>query len=195
MTALTFDHFAQVEEALCGYYGRTANALGCTFAYQALMEAAPSITQELWDLGVAKALANSRWKPSLSDVLCTIYERSTEGLPPLPDIDPRFADGYQQNTYWRAVDARRKLLESAPVDPRRIKQEVAAELKRKGAALPQGVVTAREQEARELEARITRPSSNRPEAQVFRAPRPGDQSPQNGQAVAQGNGLAQLAGW
>lgn len=40
-----------------------------------------------------------------------------------------------------------------------------------------------------------RPSSNRPEAQVFRAPRPGDQSPQNGQAVAQGNGLAQLAGW
>ncbi len=35
-----------------------------------------------------------------------------------------------------------------------------------------------------------RHSSNRPEAQVFRAPRPGEQ-----QAVAQADGLAQFAGW
>lgn len=190
MTALTFEHFAQVEEALCSYYGRTANALGCSFAFQALMQAAPSITQELWDLGVARALASSRWKPSLSDVLCTIYERSTEGLPPLPDIDPRFADGYQQNTYWRAVDTRRKLLESAPVDPRRVKPEVVAELSSKGVALLPCVSTAREIEAREREARITRQSSNRPEAQVFRAPRPGDRQP-----APQAEGLAQFAGW
>lgn len=190
MTALTFEHFAQVEEALCGYYGRTANAIGCTLAFQSLMQTAPSITQELWDLGVAKALANSHWKPSLSDVLCAIYERSTEGLPPLPDIDPRYADGYQQNTYWRAVQARQKLLESAPADTRRVKPEVVAELSRRGVALPPGVSTAHEIEARERQARITRPSSNRPEAQVFRAPRPGEPQP-----TPQAEGLAQFAGW
>jgi hypothetical protein len=187
MTALTFEHFAQVEEALCAYYGRTANAMGCTFAYQALLQAAPSITQELWDLGVSKALANSKWKPSLSDVLATIYERKTDQLPPLPDIDPRHADAYQQGLYWRAVATRQKLLESAPVDPTAVRTDVAAELQGRGHALPPGVAAV-DGKQRLLEPSPGQLESSRPEARVFRA---GDQQHQVPQL---GAGL-QLTGW
>jgi len=115
---LTLDHFVKVHEMLAGYYGGTVpNIMGCTLAYKALRQAAPNMTNEQLDWAVMQAMTRCKFMPRIPDLMEELYERTEENLPKLPDIDPIYADSYQQGIYYRAVSERNKAKASAPFDP------------------------------------------------------------------------------
>ena len=115
---LTLDHFVKVHEMLAGYYGCTVpNIMGCTLAFKALRQAAPNMTNEQLDYAVMQAMTRCKFMPRIPDLMEELYERDEEHLPKLPDIDPNYADSYQQGIYYRALSERNKAKISAPFDP------------------------------------------------------------------------------
>lgn len=121
---LTLDHFVKVHEMLAGYYGGTVpNIMGCTLAFKSLQQAAPNMTNEQLDYAVMQAMTRCKFMPRIPDLMEELYERDEEHLPKLPDIDPQYADSYQQSTYYRALSERNKAKVNAPFDPDRYRQE------------------------------------------------------------------------
>lgn len=117
---LTADHFLSAYTTLGGLFAQQPTTDGCMLAYTAIMTIAPQLTADAFDWAICRATATCRFMPRPVDILGFIFERSTDSLPPLPDIDLRFADAYSQGVYYRALAARQKALETAPIDPARL---------------------------------------------------------------------------
>lgn len=115
MTELTVEHFLQVHEMLASYYGTQSPTLpGVALAFKTLKQRCPHLTAEQFDWAVSEALMRCRFHPRLSDFMESLFERDLSELPALPDIDPRYADSYQQSIYYRAVSDRNKAAASCP---------------------------------------------------------------------------------
>ena len=113
---LTPDHFIASMRMAGEIYNAPISAEGCVILYRALMKQAPAMTAALFDWGMQQALCSCRFMPRLVDILEACYDRDTTNLPKLPDIDPRYADEYQQRIYYRALETRNRALAFAPVD-------------------------------------------------------------------------------
>jgi hypothetical protein len=122
---LTLDHFLAAHDLMARYYGQKTDTAGFTAAHRALMATAPDMTAELFDWAMQRCMTRCRWMPRLADILQEAYLPDESRLPALPDIDPKFADPYQQGVYWRALSVRQKALEAALPDPRRPRPEAA----------------------------------------------------------------------
>ena len=121
---LTLDHFVKVHEMLAGYYGGTVpNIMGCTLAFKALQQAAPNMTNEQLDYAVMQAMTRCKFMPRIPDLMEELYERNEEHLPKLPDIDPNYADSYQQGIYYRALSERNKAKINAPFNPEKYRDD------------------------------------------------------------------------
>lgn len=124
MTELTIDHFLKVHEMLASYYGTQSPTLpGVTLAYKTLKDRCPHLAAEQFDWAVSEALMHCRFHPRLSDFMESLFEHDPSELPALPDIDPRYADPYQQSIYYRAVADREKALASCPYNTKFFKHE------------------------------------------------------------------------
>ena len=121
---LSLDHFVKVHEMLAGYYGGTVpNIMGCTLAFKSLQQAAPNMTNEQLDFAVMQAMTRCKFMPRIPDLMEELYERDEEHLPKLPDIDPNYADSYQQSTYYRALSERNKAKANAPFNPGKYRED------------------------------------------------------------------------
>lgn len=129
MTELTVEHFLKVHELLAGYYGTQSPTLqGVAIAFKALKEQCPSLTAEQFDFAVSKALTTCRFHPRLADLLEVLFDKDTSSLPALPDIDPRYADSYQQSTYYNAVNLNNKLAQHCPPNTTFFKKELLGQI-------------------------------------------------------------------
>ena len=118
MTVLSLDHFLKVHEMLASYYGTQAPTLpGVTLAYQSMMSECPELTAAQFDYAVKKAVVHCRFHPRVHDFMSELFERDLSAGPSMPDIDPRYADGYQLSTYYAAKARLDKYAETAPLDP------------------------------------------------------------------------------
>ena len=123
-TPLSVEHLAAGFHAAARIYNQPLDHETAALIYQVLMKAAPSMTAELFDHGLQKAMELGRFMPRIMDILEACYERDTSGLPKMPDIDPRYADANLQGIYYRAEQYRLSALSSAPVDTSRPKAAV-----------------------------------------------------------------------
>jgi hypothetical protein len=120
-TPLSVEHVAAGFHAAARLYNQPLDHETAALIYAVLMKAAPSMTAELFDHGLQKAMESGRFMPRIVDILEACYERDTSGLPKMPDIDPRYADAYLQGIFYRAEQYRHSALSSAPVDTSRPK--------------------------------------------------------------------------
>jgi len=121
-TPLTPLHFAGAMQEAAEAYNTPISTTATSVLFKALIRKAPSMTCELFDYAMGEALCSCRFMPRLVDILDASYERSTVGLPPMPDIDPRYADAYQQSAYYRALDTRERAKAAAPIDTSKPKE-------------------------------------------------------------------------
>jgi hypothetical protein len=129
MTALNLDHFLKVHEMLASYYGTQAPTLpGVTLAYQSLMSECPELTSAQFDYAVKKAVAHCRFHPRVHDFMSELFEPDLSAGPSMPDIDPRYADSYQLNTYYAAKARLDKYAETAPLNPKSFRLDRAHEI-------------------------------------------------------------------
>ena len=110
MTPLSSSHFSAGYGLLLDYFGRTNQAQTIAAVFHILMTKDPSLTSEQFDYMIQECMLNCTFMPKLNEMLLQLYEQDTSKAPALPDIDPRYADSYQQSTYWRAVDRQEKWL-------------------------------------------------------------------------------------
>lgn len=124
MSPLTVEHFLQVHELLASYYGTQSPTLpGVALAYQTLITRCPHLSAEQFDWAVSEAMMRCRFHPRLSDFMESLFDRDMSELPKLPDIDPRYADPYQQSIYYRAEADRNKAAASCPFRTTHFKDE------------------------------------------------------------------------
>ena len=117
MKTLDLDHFLKAHEMLAAYYGTQAPTLaGVALAFKAMMQEAPELTVAQFDYAVQKSLVRCRFHPRVIDFFQELFEPDMSKAPSMPDIDPRYADGYQLSTYHKAKAAQDKFRETAPLD-------------------------------------------------------------------------------
>ena len=119
MATLDLDHFLKAHEMLAAYYGTQAPTLaGVALAYKSMMSEAPNLTAAQFDYAVQKSVVRCRFHPRVVDFFQELFEADMSNAPSMPDIDPRYADGYQLSTYYKAKAALDKYCETAPRDPK-----------------------------------------------------------------------------
>ena len=124
MKILDLDHFLKAHEMLASYYGTQAPSLpGITLAYKSMMREAPEMTVEQFDYALQKTIVRCRFHPRVLDFLEELYQPDMSNAPAMPDIDPRYADGYQLSTYYKALAARDKYQLTAPRDTNLYRQD------------------------------------------------------------------------
>lgn len=129
MTELTIEHFLKVHEMLAGYYGTHSPKLeGVAIAFKALKDQVPSLTAEQFDFAVSRALTTCRFHPRLADLLDVLFDKDRSSLPALPDIDVRYADSYQQNVYYQAVNNNNKLAANCPPNTNYFRDELLGQI-------------------------------------------------------------------
>jgi hypothetical protein len=107
--------FAAGYSVLLDYFARTQDDSTIAFVFSTLKKLDPNLSRRQWEFIVQKSLVSFTFMPRLNDLLGLIYKRDFSGMPSLPDIDPRYADSYQQNIYEQAKQAQAKWLASTPV--------------------------------------------------------------------------------
>ena len=70
----------------------------------ALVNHAPELTDDQFMYAVGQCLVSSTFMPSLNEVLRQVYAPSEEGMPSMPDIDPRYANDYELAAYNKALN-------------------------------------------------------------------------------------------
>ena len=116
MSELTIEHFLKAHEMLASYYGAQSPTLpGVALAFRALKNACPSLSAEQFDWAVSDTLLRCKFHPRLSDFMESLFAKDLSSLPALPDIDPRYADPYQQNILQRAEIENRKAAVNCPL--------------------------------------------------------------------------------
>lgn len=70
----------------------------------ALVNYAPQLTDEQFIYAVQMCLLRHKYMPSLNELLMEVYEMSSDGMPGLPDIDPRYANEFQMAAYNKALN-------------------------------------------------------------------------------------------
>lgn len=110
--ALNATHFAAVWQMLAEYYGRDVNDSILAMLYRSLVKVAPQLTAAQFDYAVERAIANSRYMPTLAEILSEVYEplwrvRKGEG-PQLPAIDPAGASERLLGAYYTAQATRER---------------------------------------------------------------------------------------
>jgi hypothetical protein len=121
---LSPETFIDVWSAVAESFGRPASDRGSEWLYTCLIEAVPNLPELVFMYAAKTATQSCRFMPTLADLLDAICERDATALPPLPDIDPRYANEFQQGVYYRALAERDKALKTAPHDTTRFKPEV-----------------------------------------------------------------------
>ena len=124
MAVLSLDHFLKVHEMLASYYGTQAPTLpGVTLAYQSMMSECPELTAAQFDYAVKKAVVHCRFHPRVHDFMAELFERDLSAGPSMPDIDPRYANSYQLQTYYAAKARLDKYAETAPLNPKHFRKD------------------------------------------------------------------------
>jgi hypothetical protein len=110
MSDLTFPKFAALYSAMAANFNKPVQETAIAVMYKSLKNLDPHLTAEQFEFAVMQCLVSAKFMPSLSELLRELYEPSTEGAPPLPDIDPLYADEYQRNIFYSAQNVRSKWL-------------------------------------------------------------------------------------
>ena len=113
---VTPTHFAAVWKVTADYFKREVSNDLIALLYKALTDTAPDLTDEQFDYAMERAIARSRYMPTIVEVLSEVYEplwrvRRGEG-PQLPAVDPTRASEGLTAAFYAAQNARERWKQS-----------------------------------------------------------------------------------